>query len=407
MFHCDASTHTEWRTPLRKVFLSLVIAAATSGSAVPSAQALPEDPSHPIPLPQMSDTLWRTTAALYENWVSGGWQNSTHAVYSYNDDDLLHRIVYQTWDGSSWTNYLRYTYSYDVQGRNVQVLVEQWEGSWVNSQMTENTYDGEKLLQSLTQAWSGSGWMNSALSTYTYQFEQVYQILNQNWSGGTWVNSTLHTYDYESGLIIETLAQHWSGGAWVNSSLSAYSYIGGLIYQVHTSTWSGSSWTNSSLSTYSYLGDLLSEMLYQSWEGGTWQNYYHQDYTYDANGNNIQILGKSWSGGSWVNSSRITYTWESYQSMEEESPSTAITVNGPFPNPSRQKVALDITLPRPCLVRIDLFDLAGRLLVALHDSPLQEGTHRLEQEVELPPGMYLTRIELAGESVTRSLIILK
>lgn len=387
--------------------LSLVIAAATAGSAVPSAPVLPEESSHPIPLPQVADTLWRTTAALYENWVSGGWQNSTHAVYSYNDDDLLHRIVYQTWDGSSWTNQLRYTYSYDAQGRNVQVLVEQWDGFWENSQLTENTYDGEELLESLTQVWSGTGWTNSSLSTYTYQFGQVYQILNQNWSGGTWVNTTLHTYDYESGLIKEILVQNWSGGAWDNSTLFVYSYTGNLIYQVHTSTWSGSEWVNSSLSTYTYSGGLVSEMLYQNWQGGAWQNYYHQGYTYDANGNNIQILSRTWSGDSWVNSSRTTYTWESYQGMEEEGPCTGIIVSGPFPNPSRQKVMFDITLPRPGLVRIGLFDLTGRFIVALHDSPLQEGTHRLEQEVELPPGMYLTRIELAEESVTRLLILLE
>jgi len=390
---------------MRKVAVLLLLAAAAVSAEI-CLTPEHDEMYHPIPLPQAADTLWRTTTALYENWASGGWQNGTYADYSYNDDDLLHRIVYQTWSGASWSNYMRYTYSYDTQGRNTQVLIEQWDGSWKNHQLTLNTYGGEQLLEALTQTWSGSGWTNYTLSTYTYQSGQVHQILYQSWSGNTWENSFLYTYSYESGLVREILAQNWSSGSWVNSTLYEYTYTGNLIHQIQTSTWTGGTWANSSLANHTYAGVLLSEILYQSWEGGAWQNYLHQDYTYDAHGNNTMILSMTWSGGSWENSNRITYTWESYMGLEEVTPEGDVSVLGPYPNPSRERVALDITLARPGNVRISMFDMAGRRLITLFDSPLQAGTHHLALGVDLPPGVYLARVEPAGESAVGRIVVL-
>lgn len=377
--------------------VSFLTAPGVSGSGYP------EEPAQP-----MRETAWRMTTALYENWVTDGWQSGTRATYTY-EDDLLHQVVYQAWSGGMWTNSSRYTYSYDDEERNTQLLLEQWTGgAWQNSQLTTNTYAGSDLSQALVRIWSGSSWSNSSLSTYTYQSGHLHQVLFQTWTAmDGWNDSYLYTYTYQGEDLSEILVQTWSGTAWVNTSLTTYTYSEGRIFQVLTRTWSGGAWQNSTLSDYSYSGDLLSEVLYRTWQSGSWQNWYHYDYSYDGYGNNTQIIGRTWSGGSWVNAVRSTYTWESYQGIEGSGAGMIASLGDPFPNPSTGMVTATLVLHAPGDVRAGIYDIRGDRIACILDGARPAGEIELSWDGSAPAGVYLLRVTAAGEYFTGRIILNK
>jgi hypothetical protein len=77
-----------------------------------------------------------------------------------------------------------------------------------------------------------------------------------------------------------------------------------------------------------------------------------------------------------------------------------------FPNPTNGATTLSLKLNRAEDVRIDLFNATGQLLSTIE----QDGVRELQEELELynqPSGMYLVRIQAAGETHLKKLILQK
>jgi hypothetical protein len=69
------------------------------------------------------------------------------------------------------------------------------------------------------------------------------------------------------------------------------------------------------------------------------------------------------------------------------------------PNPVRDEVRLHFELPEAARVRIDVFDISGRRLPGSIDVALGAGAHEVPWPArDLPPGIYLARLEAAGRS---------
>jgi hypothetical protein len=81
------------------------------------------------------------------------------------------------------------------------------------------------------------------------------------------------------------------------------------------------------------------------------------------------------------------------------------------PNPSRGSQALTFTLPSRGEVRMDVFDLAGRLVRTLERGTLAAGPHRVTWDgldavgAPAPPGIYFVRLGLG--STTTSIKVLR
>ncbi|MCX6641470.1 MAG: T9SS type A sorting domain-containing protein [bacterium] len=84
-----------------------------------------------------------------------------------------------------------------------------------------------------------------------------------------------------------------------------------------------------------------------------------------------------------------------------------------FPNPTNAGAVVRFTLPGAGLVRVELFDVEGRLLTGACHAPLQEswfpaGTHDLRLDAkDLPSGVYLIRLDAGQQRVTGKVVILK
>ena len=84
----------------------------------------------------------------------------------------------------------------------------------------------------------------------------------------------------------------------------------------------------------------------------------------------------------------------------------AFTLHGNFPNPFNRRTALRFDLPTAAAVRVELYDVLGRRVLA---APVQQRSAGMKQQVQLdaaglPAGLYLYRLqaEMPSETLTRT-----
>lgn len=81
------------------------------------------------------------------------------------------------------------------------------------------------------------------------------------------------------------------------------------------------------------------------------------------------------------------------------------------PNPARTGLSVRYTIPHSSHVRLQVYDRAGRLTRKLYDAPALTGHHSLCWNATddfgrwLAPGVYILRLENAGQVLTRKLVI--
>ncbi|HWN82264.1 MAG TPA: FlgD immunoglobulin-like domain containing protein, partial [Candidatus Udaeobacter sp.] len=73
---------------------------------------------------------------------------------------------------------------------------------------------------------------------------------------------------------------------------------------------------------------------------------------------------------------------------------------------------IPFVLPRTENVRLDIYDVTGRLVRRLVDGTLPAGDHAIEWDgratgmASMPSGVYLYRLEAGGEAVERRMLLL-
>lgn len=95
----------------------------------------------------------------------------------------------------------------------------------------------------------------------------------------------------------------------------------------------------------------------------------------------------------------------------EEAPVVGVEISAPAPNPASTSARLALSLEAPALVRVDVLDALGRLVVSLPERALAAGPHEVEFPLRgLAPGVYAVRASLntaSGEeaAVSRRLVV--
>jgi hypothetical protein len=95
--------------------------------------------------------------------------------------------------------------------------------------------------------------------------------------------------------------------------------------------------------------------------------------------------------------------------VQPESAPPATTIRAPAPNPSAGAVAIDLTLAAPDAVRMEVFDVQGRLVERPIDGPFAAGWHRLQWNagaVGAPSGIYFVRVT-AGSRVESFKVVVR
>ncbi len=84
----------------------------------------------------------------------------------------------------------------------------------------------------------------------------------------------------------------------------------------------------------------------------------------------------------------------------------ATALAAPWPNPARDAFSTIVELSARTAVELALYDLAGRRVALLHSGELAAGRHEFSSSTDgLAGGVYLLRLEGAGDTLTRRLVV--
>jgi len=89
---------------------------------------------------------------------------------------------------------------------------------------------------------------------------------------------------------------------------------------------------------------------------------------------------------------------------------TPFEFGAPYPNPFDSHLHFEFALPRPGRARLDVFDIAGRLIATLVDRDLPAGRHHQEWNGNprsgrvLPAGVYLARLRTPAHTAVRKVV---
>jgi hypothetical protein len=79
-----------------------------------------------------------------------------------------------------------------------------------------------------------------------------------------------------------------------------------------------------------------------------------------------------------------------------------------YPNPFNPATSISYALPSPADVRIEVFDVLGRLTRTLFEGPQSAGWHRVDFDAgDLPSGMYSYRMSSGTFTITRWMVLLR
>ncbi len=97
----------------------------------------------------------------------------------------------------------------------------------------------------------------------------------------------------------------------------------------------------------------------------------------------------------------------SYQAASHNIPSR-FTLSPVWPNPFNANARISVTMPAAGLLRVDLYDILGRRVLRLADSPVPAGRQSLRVNAStLPSGSYFIHAEANGQTRTKRVTLLK
>ncbi len=109
-----------------------------------------------------------------------------------------------------------------------------------------------------------------------------------------------------------------------------------------------------------------------------------------------------------LNFFEIGYIWTSTELIEFSVPEIAI-----YPNPFTQVVNIEVELTEKSDVRVDIFDMTGRLISNLDRNTYVSGKHNFvwnasdSENNRVDPGIYFVRVQMGDETITKKLILSK
>jgi len=94
--------------------------------------------------------------------------------------------------------------------------------------------------------------------------------------------------------------------------------------------------------------------------------------------------------------------------VDEEIIPSAIVLNQNYPNPFNSETIISFTLGERSRVNLDVFDIAGRIVMTPYTDILSAGYHEIKLELRDPAsGVYFYRLATGHQAVKRSMIMIK
>jgi len=170
-----------------------------------------------------------------------------------------------------------------------------------------------------------------------------------------------------------------------------------------------------------YLNNMGSHLMYSSYLGGSGADY---GYGIVNNGNDVIVTGRTSSTNFPTTQNAYDTTWGgttsdcfvakfSYDTtdvinIKSEYVLTQYSLKQNYPNPFNSSTTISYSLPKSGAVKLELFDLLGRRISTLINSPQNAGVHLVRFDGKnLASGEYFYRLSAGEFQETRKLLLLK
>ncbi len=382
------------------------------------------------------DSVGNRITSLFRTWYNGSWVNTSLLINTYAVNHNMVTKVNKVWASDNWAPTDSSHYTYDFNGNKVASFFANWNDSiWVSNSFNLYSYDSVGNLKlSLNELWHDSLWMDNQRVSYTY--DSATNLINgliQKKGDTSWVNLYQESYTYDSVRNrLSYTGQVWNDSVWVNDQ--HYDYIYNLFKQLKTGVgenWKDSLWVYSEKGQYTYdtYGG-VETYLYQQWENDSiWGSVSLSQYNYDSTGN--AYLGNYYTWDSVGNLSQnndgllqiffnygnsVTY-FTGYQVDIKYNAPLSTGVNNRkedfisqynfFPNPAVDYSTIRLGLKKEEEnVNLYLYSLTGKKISTIYKGKLNKGLHSFEISVlQIPSGIYLLRLTLDGQAISRKIIV--
>ena len=126
------------------------------------------------------------------------------------------------------------------------------------------------------------------------------------------------------------------------------------------------------------------------------------NHLYDSNGS--RFMSDNYSAK--ISENKIEITWRNVTSVEDESEDNFSVAS--FPNPFSGSTAIEYTLDKSAVVRINIYDNLGNIITTLKDEYTDIGSHSdVFNADKLPSGMYYYTIQIDKQIGKGKLLLIR
>jgi predicted lipoprotein with Yx(FWY)xxD motif len=340
------------------------------------------------------------------------WELSSQKFITYTNGVITEEIS-QVYTNGTWVNEQRHTAKYDDNMNETELLFENWNGTdWVNKSRFTSEYNSSGIITlELSESWNGTSWDNVYKNDYTYdEANKTSEVIYSQWSG-EWIPINKYGDKYgDHNEQIGSIYQEWDGTQWINVDKEIYTYNDDITHmtQVVTMTWNDgtSVWDNSDKSLYTYENDEMVEMIYQEWDGAKYVNSLRN--SIEETDLEFITLYQVWDGSDWVNYMRMIYHYRTTTGVEDSERPVSFNLEQNFPNPFNPSTTISYSVSETQHVNLKIFNVLGQVVATLVNEEIPTGTYKVQfNAAGLSSGIYYYRIETAGISETKSMLLLK
>lgn len=389
---------------------------------------------------------------LYEDWENEAWVSDFLDEYFYRPDGSISNIIESNWNDatasfdpvynfivtfdangnlatthelmwdeatSSFVNYSMQTFEISESNQFLGAQNYSWENNdWVLDFSFSTTVVDGLITEDLTQALNDAGVLEDVSRSF-FEYDDQNRVISEifeSWDADMSVWETVFRELTSYGDLTSTSTTEFSIGndMWLAASEEVTTYNDqGLATEIVVSSLITGAPVPSgrTVNTYNEMGLLTNRLGQTPDDMGMWENSSQTIITLDGDGDILEDLLQFYATGktgqAWENISRDVFTYAPAAVSVEDDIKRSLSSLDLYPSPATNRVNLELTLEQPTALVVDVFDVLGRRVTTLADSPAATGPQQIVwNPQDAPAGLYFVRFQLDNTVETRSVVLM-
>jgi hypothetical protein len=224
-------------------------------------------------------------------------------------------------------------------------------------------------------------------------------------------------YSFDSNKNITEILQQTGknpNATWTNYSHSVINYSQNLISDNTSYNWTNNSWVKNSYSKYSYnLVGKTDYVISDSYSNGSISSSTRETYSYDSNGNIIDLLVQSGRNpnATWTNNMRNVCNYQLITItgfIESNNKLYDYSLSQNYPNPFNPNTVISYSLPSASNVKFIIYNSLGQTVRVIENGFKSAGNYSVTFNASnLPSGIYFYKLEAEHFIQIKKMILLK